>query len=75
MKLSTQVLVPGIEDEQTLSVEVEGNVATFTLAGKEIFMTDYEENLEEFMIAIMKLWGHATETVIQDKNTEGKKHE
>jgi len=31
--------------------------------------------LEEFMIAIMKLWGHATETVIQDKNTEGKKHE
>lgn len=70
MKLQTSVLTPGGNDEQTLTVEVESNVATFYLGEKEIFSMDYEGNLDDFAIGILKLWGNITE--VQDKNKEEK---
>ncbi len=71
MKIQTEVLIPGIENEQPLTVEVSDNVATFELGGKEIFRMDFEGNFDEFIIAIMKVWGGwGQEVVVQDKNKE-----
>ena len=75
MKIETAVLIPtDKEDEHRLSASVDSDVVTFELDGKEIFSMDFEGNFDEFVIAVMKVWGGwGQERVIQDKNKEGNK--
>lgn len=71
MKIEIKVLVPDKEETQPLSVEVEGDVVTVCLGGKEIFGTDYSANFEEFIIGILKLW--STKPFYVGESMEGTK--
>lgn len=69
MRLSTEVIIPGIDDAQTLEVEVENDVISFYLTKKDKpdFEMDFEGNFDEFIMAIMKVWGGWSETKKSDE--------
>lgn len=72
MKIKTEVLLPSNDElpnddnEKSLEAEVDSGVITFYLDGKEIFSMDFEGNFDEFIIAIMKVWGNWSQSNHKD---------